>query len=155
MAYAEDEHLKYEPPPMPEEDIVNFIESPEIDNVWWEDYSDSNINLERSLEEYQKERQKQKLIEKSDLHEMRKEHASRLFFLIVAWLVFMAVVVFAQGMYVYKIIQGDETVWKLSFSLSDAVLIALITSTTATVLGVYGVAAYWLFGKKDRKGKIA
>ena len=39
----------------------------------------------------------------------------------------------------------------IDFKLNDSVLIAFITSTTATILGLYGIAAYWLFGKKKSK----
>lgn len=40
----------------------------------------------------------------------------------------------------------------LRFKLSDTVMVAFITSTTATVLGLYGIAAYWLYGKRPTAG---
>ncbi len=41
----------------------------------------------------------------------------------------------------------------LHFEISDSVLIAFMTTTTATVLGLYGIAAYWLYGKPKQEGK--
>jgi len=35
--------------------------------------------------------------------------------------------------------------WRFQFALSDKVLIAFITSTTASVIGIFYVVAKWLF----------
>lgn len=44
----------------------------------------------------------------------------------------------------------------LGFHLSDTVLVALLSSTTVTVLGMYGLAVRWLFpsGVKMSQGKF-
>ncbi|KDD42468.1 hypothetical protein L529_0530 [Bordetella bronchiseptica MBORD901] len=47
--------------------------------------------------------------------------------------------------------RGIPQQWGSIFALSDAVIIAFITSTTASVLGLYGIAAYWLFGNGKKK----
>ena len=71
-----------------------------------------------------------------DVHELRKEYIPKLFILTVVWLGF---VVFLLLM----VAQGART-----FYLSDSVLIALITSTTVNVIGIFLIAARWLFPKK-------
>ena len=40
----------------------------------------------------------------------------------------------------------------IPFNLSDTVLIAFMTTTTTTVLGLYGIAAYWLYGNGNGNG---
>lgn len=74
--------------------------------------------------------------ELKDIHELRKEYIPKLFILTVVWLGF---VVFLLLM----VAQGAKT-----FYLSDNVLIALITSTTVNVIGIFLIAARWLFPKK-------
>jgi hypothetical protein len=66
--------------------------------------------------------------------EQRKIYARLLFGVMVAWLGFVAYVVLAQG---YK--YGGR------FHLSDGVVIALITTTTATVLAVFLAVTNYLF----------
>lgn len=139
--------------------IENFELEPPVDDSWivLQDWSlpddldrvvpDDEVDYQEGLDTYQKERQQQKLRERSDLHDMRKDHAQRLFNLISVWLAFLALVLVLQGGLLINFKP------ELYFYLSDTVLIALITSTTATVLGLYIVAAYWLFGKRDRKDK--
>jgi hypothetical protein len=57
-----------------------------------------------------------------------------LFFLVVMWLVALMTVLMLQGF------SGFTT-----FHLSDKVLITYITSTTVSVLGLFHIAARWLF----------
>lgn len=42
---------------------------------------------------------------------------------------------------------------KSFFHLSDTIIISIITSTTATVIGLFGIAAYWLFGNGETKAR--
>jgi hypothetical protein len=58
-----------------------------------------------------------------------------LFFLIVAWIMSVMLITVAQGFQ-----------WR-GFMLGDAVLITYITTTTATVFGLFHIAARWLFSK--------
>jgi hypothetical protein len=101
----------------------------------------------RGLEEYKPEHQiailkvglekvQQQLQEDKDLHSIRQRHAEWLFKLTVGWIAALGVIVLLQGFHLY-------------FQLSDTVMIAFMTSTTATVLGLYGIAAYWMY----RNGK--
>jgi|GEM_PF-4870000 len=67
------------------------------------------------------------------LFDTRKEYAGKLFWLIVSWLSAVIILIAMAGF----------RAW--GFSLSDSVLIAFITSTTVSVLGLFIVAAKWLF----------
>jgi hypothetical protein len=77
----------------------------------------------------------------TDQHNLRKIYSGLLFLLVVAWIGTVWAFVGFQGLGFVPVL-----CWK--FNLSDAVLIAFITSTTASVLGLFGIAAYWLFGTK-------
>ncbi|ABQ13594.1 hypothetical protein [Dichelobacter nodosus] len=54
-----------------------------------------------------------------------------------AWLGFVAAVVLSAGFGWWQ------------FQLSNPVLIALLTTSTAIVLGIFAIAAKWLFPKND------
>ncbi|HBB95390.1 MAG TPA: hypothetical protein DC054_08355 [Blastocatellia bacterium] len=58
-----------------------------------------------------------------------------LFFLIVLWIVSVILITVAQGFQ-----------WR-RFMLGDAVMITYITTTTASVFGLFHIAAKWLFSK--------
>lgn len=76
------------------------------------------------------------------IYELRAQYIPYLFFMVVGWLIFAAVTVLLTGLELLKI--------------SDAVLIALITTTTATVLGIFIIVAKWLFPspyKSENEGK--
>ncbi|MBV4514935.1 hypothetical protein [Pseudomonas kurunegalensis] len=91
----------------------------------------------------------QQLKERRQLHKLRKRHSSRLFRLTVAWvsLVWLVVLLQGFGQWFTPLFLGFSYI---KFHLSDTVAVAFITSTTATVLGLYGIAAYWLFGKPKK-----
>lgn len=74
-----------------------------------------------------------KYSEEHDLHDTRKQYARRLFWLIVGWLSVVVVFVALAGFNA------------AGFSLSNTVLVAFITSTTVSVLGLFILAAKWLF----------
>lgn len=76
---------------------------------------------------------KDELITARDLHATRKEYTSKLFRLIVVWLSIVVLFVFLSA------------TLKPRFTLSDSVLIAFITSTTVSVLGLFVLVAKWLF----------
>lgn len=90
------------------------------------------------------------LEERRDLHQLRKRHSSRLFGLTVCWISVVWLVVLLQGFGQWFFPIPDALSY-IRFKLSDTVAVAFITSTTATVLGLYGIAAYWLFGKAKPK----
>jgi hypothetical protein len=71
--------------------------------------------------------------------EERKKYAHRVFILMAAWLAAMIVLV---------TLAGFKTSW-YSFSLSDAVILAMIGSTTASVIGIFLIVATYLFPKRS------
>lgn len=77
--------------------------------------------------------------------EMRKKYAKALFCLCVIWLIFIGGVICLAGL---------GGIYGLSFKLSDSVLIALITTTTLNVLGLFLGVTLWLFPKLDSKGAV-
>jgi hypothetical protein len=112
-----------------------------------------------SLESYRIKRLEHKLKElkqsnreRKQLHRLRKRHAHRLFWVAVAWIGLVWMIVLLQGFkgWFFPIPQFLE--WaRLPFNLSNTVIVAFMTSTTTTVLGLYGIAAYWLYKAKKEE----
>jgi lipopolysaccharide export LptBFGC system permease protein LptF len=75
--------------------------------------------------------------------EERRRYANRLFYVMVGWLTVVAYVVLAQGFGV-----GIDRYGR--FQLADSVVIALLTTTTATVIGVFLTVANYLLPRRDR-----
>jgi hypothetical protein len=98
------------------------------------------------------EDQAQKRKHDNDIHGMRMSHTRLLLGLALVWIFVILAVVLLQGFgqWFTPLFDGFRY---LSFKLSDTVVIAFITSTTATVLGLYGIAAYWLYGKPKQESK--
>lgn len=63
---------------------------------------------------------------------MRKQYANRIFGLIVGWLAAVLLILVGSGL-------------PCGLDLSDAVLLALIGGTTATVLGLFVIVANYIF----------
>lgn len=93
-------------------------------------------------------KRKQELAEQHEIHLTRLGYVPKLLVLISAWLGIASVFLLLHGFHIG------------GFELSEKVLIALITSTTANVLGLFYVVAKWLYPSpinKERtikKGKI-
>lgn len=94
--------------------------------------------LESARLEIENERLRDELEEARDVHDLRKRYTGRLFWLIVLWLVAVITFVTLTG------------AWKAGFSLSDSVLIAFITSTTVSVLGLFVLVAKWLYPSQHK-----
>jgi hypothetical protein len=119
----------------------------------------------KSLDEYRTARLEAELNElkrqheeRKDLHGIRTKHAWLLFYLTVAWVVIVWFVILLQGFgqWFFPTPPLTPNQFYLKFKLSDTVIVAFMTSTTATVLGLYGIAAYWMYGNgklKEEKGK--
>jgi hypothetical protein len=95
-------------------------------------------NLSRSLDEFvfaEKWAEFQRQVDALDAERtmlwQRKVYAVALFGLSLAWLIFIAVFLWWAG--------------KKWLEVADAVLIALITTTTLNVLGLFYIVARWLF----------
>jgi len=88
---------------------------------------------------FQVENLKQELKEAKDTHALRLGYAGRIFWLVCAWLICVAIAVFMSG-FSYN-----------DFKLSDKVLITFITSTTVNVVGLFVVVAKWMFPSGNNK----
>ncbi len=91
--------------------------------------------------------QAQKRKHADEIHGMRLSHSNLLLLLAILWIFVIFVVVLLQGFGQWFTPIPKEYSY-LPFKLTDTLLITFITSTTGTVLGLYGIAAYWLYGKK-------
>jgi hypothetical protein len=79
------------------------------------------------------------LIEAQSMFKERRRYALWLFGLSVIWLiVILAFLLFA----------AIKSMFGIDFALSDTVLVALITTTTINVLGLFYIVARWLFPSK-------
>ncbi len=63
----------------------------------------------------------------------RAEYAPKIFWLVVAWMIGIFILLFFQGFHLF------------SFDLSNSVLVAVISGTTITVLGMFVVVAKYIF----------
>lgn len=68
----------------------------------------------------------------------RKKYANKIFNLIRIWLISVVAIVLLAGF-------GNKCGW---FKMADSVLIALITTTTASVVGLFAIVANYLFKDK-------
>jgi hypothetical protein len=100
---------------------------------------DERKTLELDRLKLENTRLQNKLTEAEDLHHIRKRYTGRLFWLIVGWLFAVLFFVVCSGFRVF------------GFSLSDAVIISFITSTTVSVLGLFLVPAKWLYPSDKRE----
>lgn len=73
--------------------------------------------------------------------EARKEYANKIFYLIISWLIGMVILLLLSGF-------GGKSEW---FKMADSVLIALITTTTASVLGLFVIVANYFFKNNANK----
>ena len=95
----------------------------------------------RSLDDQYWESIKQHNKESNDTHKLRLKYTGRIFWLICIWLACVVVAVFMSGFSGF------------GFNLSDTILIAFISSTTITVVGLFAVIAKWMFPQgQQQKG---
>jgi len=102
-------------------------------------YVDLRQELDASRLEYERDEMalkldemRHKLAEMKDLHSLRKEYTDCIFTLTVLWLVAVAAAIAFSG-------------FGWGFILPDSVMIAFISSTTVTVVGLFVIVAKWLF----------
>lgn len=104
-----------------------------------------------------------------DLHILRKDYTRRLFGLTVIWLMSVLFFVFLTGFkgnipfyihdgikFIFFPLSLNQTTecakcWNFSFGLTEKVLIAFITSTTASVIGIFVIVAKWLFPSEKKE----
>lgn len=109
---------------------------------------------------------RQKLLHEKEEHALRKQHLGFLSKITIYWLGLITVISLLQGfagvmpieIHLNPIERAKLplTLEPTEFKLSDAAYIALITTTTATILGLYTIAAIWLYkGKQEDKKQKA
>ena len=103
------------------------------------DLTASEFRLQAERLELENERLRDENEQLKDVHELRKEYIPKLFWLTVGWLAFVVVIV-------WHVAEDRD------FYLSDNILIALITSTTVNVIGIFVIAARWLFPHRSKTG---
>ncbi len=82
----------------------------------------------------------EKLKQSKDLHSLRKQWFPTLFKVCVVWLLLILAVIISAG-------------WCPACKLADSVLIALATTTTINVLGMFIIAARWLFPCENKSNR--
>ena len=127
--------------------------------------SETKQRVDEDVEEEEKKRAKlhterlrQENKERDDLHSLRTENLPKLRKLVSWWLSVVVIFTFLVGLkislptYFSFNSESCETCFKIGFNLSDGVLIAFITSTTASVIGLFLIAAKWLYpSSKDKE----
>lgn len=79
--------------------------------------------------------------------ELRKKEFKKLSYIAIGWTITIILITITQGFGAFPIQFFTGTFSYLKFNLSDGAYIALVTTTTATILGLYTIAAYWLYRK--------
>jgi hypothetical protein len=101
--------------------------------------SDSNDpSLSNSLSRHKEHFEKKRLQAAGSYLDLQQIFAYLLFGLVGVWLLAVIVTVFLTG-FAYQ-----------DFDLSDSVLIAFITSTTTSVIGLFLLVARWLFDNNNK-----
>jgi hypothetical protein len=120
---------------------------------------DSKEDLLDSLTDWETKNQEREWREAGETHDLRKTYTTKLFFLTCLWL--FAVLIFVAASAFRGILPTGLALppigWNMSpeecatcfarfyFSVTDKVLIAFITSTTASVIGIFVIVVKWLF----------
>ena len=97
---------------------------------------DSKDIHEKDAKEFENQQRKQLIRDLIQNREQRKKYAGHLFCLIVLWLFTVGMIVLLQGFFC------------IPFELSVAVMIALVSSTIASVLGLFTIVAKYLFPER-------
>jgi hypothetical protein len=125
---------------VPPADILKPIEAAaEIEAAVSEPQKDPRLpsetaELERARREQLKTEEVRTVLDRGKkVHDLRTYYTGRLFWLAVGWLLVVVIFVALSG---FRF---------MGFYLSDTVLVAFITSTTLNVIGLFLVAARWLY----------
>lgn len=95
--------------------------------------------------DYERETKALQLEDRRHYVDARKNYSRWIFGLVVVWLVALLVIVVASGYANTKMPVGDCVGPKIS----DGVLIALITGTSANIIGLLTIVIMYLFPKRD------
>jgi hypothetical protein len=94
---------------------------------------------------------REKVDRDSILHTLRTEYIPKLYKIIKNWIILVAIVVVVSCITLPFFNNPNCQQYCVSFRLSDNVLIAFITSTTATVVGLFYLVAKWLYPTGESK----
>ena len=147
-------------PQLPIEEITNDVDSQNA--LAAQQLSDESTTIEQiklKIAQMRMEHEKEE-------HALRKQHLGFLSKITIYWLGLITATSLLQGfggILPFEIILNEVERAKLPFTLehkkfvlSDTSYIALITTTTATILGLYTIAAIWLYkGKQEDKEQKA
>lgn len=78
---------------------------------------------------------------------LRKREFKKLSYIAIGWTLTIILITVVQGFGAFPVQWFTGTFSYLKFNLSNEAYIALVTTTTATILGLYTIAAYWLYRK--------
>jgi ABC-type Fe3+ transport system permease subunit len=78
----------------------------------------------------------------------RRKYSWRVYRLVVLWLAFVGLVVLMQGFDSFSLTLGEVSI-SYKFDLSNEVLIALITSATASVIGLFTIIVRYFFSRAN------
>lgn len=87
-----------------------------------------------TVEELEAYSQQQEISHNNDVHELRKKYVKKIYRLIKKYLIVLAV---------FIAIQAVCKVFNVAFGA--AVIIAVLTTTTMNVLGIFYIVTHWLF----------
>lgn len=126
-----------------QEDLNLISEAASKDKPKFEDSTvpDLHLALEQHKHNFELQSLKQKLLEAQDTHNLRLDYIKRIFCLVCIWLALVVISVFLSGFKLYN------------FALPNSVLIAFITSTTISVVGLFIVVSKWLFPISNQNQK--
>jgi hypothetical protein len=138
---------------MPEMENPRLTQIPELRPEWVEQLPSPPVEEPNLSEDLDKLKYRERLTRVESLeHELtaerqllglRKGYATALFILMSVWLIFIGMVLVSSGTGIWC---GRQ------FHLSDAVVVALITTTTINVLGLFYIVAKWLFPNRGGPG---
>ena len=111
-------------------ELVNFLSVPDL-----------SVDLEDSRIEFQLDCLQQSLKHLNENHTLRLSYTGRIYWLVVGWLACVVIYICWAGF-----------AWK-GFVLPEKVLLAFITSTTVTVVGLFVLVAKWMYppARKTRR----
>lgn len=114
--------------------------SKDIDNEPDRETEEEKQDLARERRKLENAALLQELKFKKKEHRQRVEYAKKIYILIVVWLAFIGLIIICSGL---KALVSEY------FELSDKVIITLLTTTTVTVIGLFGTVLKYLFGRKS------
>lgn len=142
-------------------DLLRKIQPPARPPPWQEDrrYRDEESFLlkQQKKQELEDREQRARVESFEEYHRNRRRYTGRIFWLLVAWLVGVLAILLATG--IKDPTPSEERGsgwqhWLASFELSDVVLVALIGSSSANVIGVFVIVVRFLFPRDGTNGHV-